>query len=346
MEGGLPPAHVGGAEVQAWELARRLARSHEVTVFTRRFDGLPAHEVLEDVRIVRTPFWPQPFSLVSHVAASVGTIRRYAPDLDALLCFRATPGGVIGALVKHLTGLPFCVSIRGGDWYFVAPHAWGRLLLRGVFAASSAVVVQAPRIRDEVQAGFPSVRPVVVPNGVEPDARTAHGDAVLFVGNLIARKGVPVLIEALRRLPGVRLVIAGDGPERPRLEELARGLDVEFAGALPPEQVRDLMVERGRLLVLPAVAGEGFPNVLLEAMSVGLPVVASDVAGVADLLQGGEAGALVPASDATALAAAVERLWSDADARARLGRAGKTASEQYAWSRVVPRIESLLEHLV
>lgn len=342
VETGLPPVKTGGAEVQAWALARRLALAHQVTVFTKRYTGLPAEETVEDVRIIRTRVFPSPVSLPFHILFSARTILKERDRLDVLLCFRATPGGVIGAFVKKRTGLPFCVSIRGGDWYFVAPHAWGRALLKFVFANTDQVVVQAPGIKKDIQATFADVSPAVIPNGVTADTREAQGDAVLFVGNLIPRKGVDVLLKAMRALPDIPVVIAGDGPERNRLEALSAGMKVTFLGRVKPEHVRDIMVEHGRVLVLPAVKGEGFPNVINEAMSVGLPVIASALAGIPDMLASGTAGCLVQPGSVEELRDAVCALYDDPQKRTAFSVAGKQAAGRYEWSLVAERwIETL-----
>lgn len=346
VESGLPPYSIGGAETQAWELSKRLARNHNVIIFTKHFTGLLTEEVVDHVRIIRTRVLSFPLSFVSHVANSVQAIRRVSEELDVLLCFRATPGGIIGAIVKRLTGLRFCTSIRGGDWYFVKIHRIGRWLLRWVFSKSDKVIVQAEQIAGEVMEQFSSISPVIVPNGITMDSRMANGRAVLFVGNLIKRKGIDVLAEAMRELPNTTLVIVGNGPERKILERKFMGYDVRFLGQVHPERVRDIMVKEGMILVLPAVSGEGFPNVIMEAMTVGLPVVASDIAGISNLLGEGNYGKLVPARDPIALANALRVLRGDEYERRRLGKLAKRAVEQYSWERVVIQYEHVLQSVL
>ncbi|MCK5850207.1 MAG: glycosyltransferase family 4 protein [Kiritimatiellae bacterium] len=343
VESGLPPAYVGGAEIQAWNLARCLAeRGHDVTVFTRCADGQKQKEQLENVEIVRILRRSGKIGFLRYIGATIMAIRKMADQLDMLLCFRITPGGVIGAGVRKLTGLPFCTSIRGGDWYFVEPKWWGMPLLRFVLRTSNKTIVQSSKISDDVKSMFPWLAPEIVPNGIEPCDGIADGESVIFVGNLIPRKGVDVLIEAMMDIPDAALVIAGDGPEKKRLMAMAKGMNVEFVGRLEPCDVREFMVRRGRVLVLPAVAGEGFPNVILEAMSVGLPVIASDIAGIGDLLEGGEAGKIVPPSDSALLRVAIEELLNNQDAWRELSRAGKKASQKYSWDQVSSLFESVL----
>jgi len=344
-----PDVRIGGAQVQAWELARRLAARHTVTLFTRRLRQMPAREERDGVDLVGTAVLPLPgLRMLSHIVFSAAAVLRQRPRPDVLLCFTTRPGGIIGLLARTFAGIPFCTSIRGGDWYFPRSTLAGRMMLRWVLPRSNRVIVQAGRIGGEVREMFPGVSPEVIPNGIEvsPGEEQARGERLLFVGNLLARKGLHVLLDALRQCRQVPLLIVGDGPERRRLQGLCEGLDVEFRGAIRPQQVRDLMKAEGKALVLPAVAGEGFPNVLMEAMAAGLPVVATDVAGIRDLLEDGQAGTIVPAGDATALASAIRALWEDEGARRRLAAAGRQAIARYDWHTVLPRYEEILSSVV
>jgi len=341
-----PDVRIGGAQVQAWELARRLAARHRVVLFTRRLNRMAEREVIDGVTVVRTRMLHLPgLRMLSHILFSVSAICRETPRPDALLCFTTHPGGVIGALARKLAGIPFCTSIRGGDWYFPRSTALGRSILRYAIPRSDRVIVQAARIRDEVREVFPDVDPVVVPNGIEIESggSNAHGKRLLFVGNLLRRKGVHVLLDALRQCPGVPLLIVGDGPERSSLTRLSEGMEVEFRGAVEPREAADLIRSEGRLLVLPAVAGEGFPNVLMEAMAAGLPVIATDVAGIRNLLEDGRVGVLVPPGDAGALGSAIRKLWDSEAERQKLAAAGMAAVKKYSWETVLPLYEEALK---
>jgi glycosyltransferase involved in cell wall biosynthesis len=170
--------------------------------------------------------------------------------------------------------------------------------------------------------------------GVDPDdfppvRHEGSGRRLLFVGRLAAVKGMPVLLEALAELvrerPDVRLVVAGDGPDRANLEALARRLglarNVEFRGYQSQAQVRQLLQETDAFVM--ASFAEGVPVVLMEAMAAGVPVVATQVAGVPELVEDGVSGFLVPPGDATSIASAVSRVLDDPDLRNRLGAAGR-----------------------
>ncbi|HNY26609.1 MAG TPA: glycosyltransferase, partial [Candidatus Sumerlaeota bacterium] len=173
----------------------------------------------------------------------------------------------------------------------------------------------------------------------------AHDPAVeepllLSVGRLCDTKGFPELVEACRLLRerGVAFScrIVGDGYMRDDLERQIResGLEgvVTIAGLLPRAAVRDLY-RRARLFVLPCVVTsrgdrDGLPNVIVEAMAMGLPVVASNISGIPEAVVEGETGRLTPPHDPGALAEAIQSLWEDPALRARMGRAGHARTRE------------------
>jgi len=143
---------------------------------------------------------------------------------------------------------------------------------------------------------------------------------------------------------GVPLVIAGEGPERGALEALTArlGAGVSFVGHLDAAALARAY-SAARVVVLAARRGEGLPNVLLEALAHGRPVVATPCAGTRDLIADGVNGLLVPPGDAEALAGALARLTSDAATAQRLASAGRASVERFAWERIEPRLEAALE---
>jgi glycosyltransferase involved in cell wall biosynthesis len=341
---------IGGTQRQAWHLARELAKRHEVIIFTRRVRGLTHNKASHHgVKIVYTTSLPTffgPVRYVTHVGVSVSEIRKRRNQLDVLICFTTTPSGVIGSLVKRLAGLPFCTLIRGKDWYRIQSNVFGRCLLHWVFKQSNRVVVQTARIAEQVKQTFPGTFPMVLPNGIDLDNRVARGDSLLFVGSLMKNKGVHLLLKAVEGLSDVPVVIAGEGKEKKKLEKMARGRNVVFLGSVHPDKIKDLMIERGRILTLPSVGWEALPNVLMEAMSVGLPVIAADFAGTRDLLEDGKRGVLVPPGDDKELRRAIVKLWFDDDLRAQFMRAGKGAIAAYSWDRVLPMYEAMVASIV
>jgi glycosyltransferase involved in cell wall biosynthesis len=155
---------------------------------------------------------------------------------------------------------------------------------------------------------------------------TEDAQPFLFVGRLRIRKGVEVLLEAMARFgDGAPLWIAGDGEHGPALrrqaEALGLGESVRFLGRVSAGQVRTLL-RRARCLVVPSTY-EGMPLVILEAMEAGLPVVASAVSGIPEVVVDGETGWLVPAEDPAALAGALAAVLEDPETARHRGEAGR-----------------------
>jgi phosphatidylinositol alpha-mannosyltransferase len=191
----------------------------------------------------------------------------------------------------------------------------------------------------------------VIPNGIDVGRfdgvkpRRPDGNTILYFGRLERRKGVRVLVDAFTRLkqrvPDARLVVLGDGPERRGSEAAVPAEfrdDVRFAGAWKDE---DLLAALGDAAVvcLPALGGESFGVVLLEAMAARRPLVATSIAGYAAVARDGVEALLVPPGDAGALSTALERLLGDRVLASALVKAGRARAEEFDWARVVAEVE-------
>ncbi len=354
--GHFPPGPFGGAELQAEGWARRLADRHRVTVVTRRDPPTqPAVEEREGFRVVRLPVSPVPLLRTAlDLAAVQRAVAGLVPRPDLLLCFQTFISGWAGVRAQARLGVPAVVWVRGEGEYRLRGSRAMRLLAPRVWAGARGVLVQSGAIRgallDELERAAPGVRAAVeaklevVPNGLDlPDAIAPPGGRVLTIGRLIPDKGMDTVIDAVAGVQGL-LTVAGEGPERSRLETRARahGMDARFTGYVARERL-DALYRDAWVLVLAARRGEGLPNVVLEAFAHGRPVVATPVAGVRDLVRDGVNGILVPPNDPRALRDALARLAHERGLAARLGRAGRETAEAFAWARVRPRLETQLE---
>lgn len=202
--------------------------------------------------------------------------------------------------------------------------------------------------------GVPASSIAVIPNGIDGAkfgerslARAPKAPRkVITVANLRPEKSHETLIAAAAELaadfPDVQFQIVGDGPRRAELEALVRARALErtvvFLGHR--EDVPDLL-DAADAFVLPS-RSEAFPNGAIEAMAAGLPVVASAVGGLLDLIEPNRTGLLVPPGNAAALATALRRLFSEPDLAARLGQAAQTQVRQrYSFERMVASFEEL-----
>ncbi len=250
----------------------------------------------------------------------------------------ASSSGTVAMLAAELGGFTFSISEHGPD-IFYAPEWWR---LDAKFSRALFVACISHFCRSQVLIWTPVERwhrVHIVHCGVDPAEfvprpHGGRGRRLLFTGRLAGVKGVPILLETLARLrerdPGLELTLAGDGPDRAKLEEEARRLGVadgvHFLGYQSSAQVRSLLQETD-VFVLPSFA-EGVPVVLMEAMASGVPVVATQVAGVSELVEDGVSGFVVPPGDVDALAGAIARLLDDSELRGRFGAAGRRAVER------------------
>ncbi len=339
----------GGSGVVAAEVASALAdRGHQVHVFSDDVPGRldPARPGVH-FHAAAAPAYAQlkhPLYGLALTSKIVDVARRdgldvihahYAiPHAAAAVLARAVlaadPGGTVPRLVTTLHGTD--ITLVGSDPSFL-PLTQYAITASDAVTTPSAWLAGATFERLAIPA---AVQIDVVPNFVDvdrfrPGDSPAHGVPVLVhVSNFrpVKRVGdVLAVFAAIRAERPARLRLVGDGPDRPGLEAevAARGLssDVEFLG----EQIDLPAVLRGADLFLLPSETESFGLVALEAMACGLPVVASAVGGLPEVIADGETGFLCPMGDVGAMAAAARRLLDDASERARLGAAGRRRAE-------------------
>ncbi|RWR29833.1 colanic acid biosynthesis glycosyltransferase WcaL [Sinirhodobacter populi] len=242
----------------------------------------------------------------------------------------------VAMLTSEMTGIPYSFTMHGPTEFFSA-HWWhiGEKVARASFVAAISHFCRSQLMYFSPAAAWDHIR--IVHCGVTPALYGPHqptpAPVVTFVGRLDAVKGTPLLIEAFARVAGAhpqaRLSVIGDGPERAactaRVAELGIGDRVTFHGYRNSDEVAD-MLRQSDMLVLPSFA-EGVPVVLMEAMASEIPVIASQVAGVGELVENGVSGFTIPAGDLDTLAARIDTLLSDPDLRARMGAAGRAKVE-------------------
>lgn len=316
----------------------RLGELHELDVmvavdFHSRWRG-PAGEPprLQHARASDFTFWYPPrigrslhgLSWYASLLAQHGA-RLGRQGYDLLLASWGYPDAVGTRWLARRLGLPYVVKVHGSDLNTQATSGLRRRQLASALRDARAVVAVSAALGDKaVELGVPGERVHVIYNGVDaelfrPGDRASarrmlglpeSGPLILYAGNLKPGKGCVDLLEAFASATGmpadVRLAFVGEGPARPTLARrlVEAGLEgrVLLAGARPHAELSRWM-QAADLLCLPSHA-EGVPNVVLEAMSCGLPVVATRVGGIPEVLPA-QAGAMVPPRDVPALARAL-----------------------------------------
>ncbi len=271
-------------------------------------------------------------------------LRRSRPDI--LYTLTGVPN-IWGRLFGHILGIRAIVS----SFRSLVDHQYERWLS----PLSTRVVCNAEVIREMLMEKFriDPGKAVCVPNGVDTevfcpfDGDLAPEPTILYVGRLVEQKDPQNLLEAFRmvveRVPGVHLVMVGNGHLRSEVEEyvLTHGLGERVLLKPGTTGIKPDM-QRAWVLAMPSNS-EGSPNAVLEAMSMGLPVVATRVGGLPALLGEGEAGMLVPPRDPPALAEALTALLRDRNRRDSLGRKARSrAVELYSVEKMVADTQRVL----
>lgn len=292
------------------------------------------------------------------------------PDLRALnprlVHAQFGRGGALALPIAQALAIPLVVTMHGGDATKDKHYAPGlfptiyQQRLPALLQETALFICVSAYIRDVLLArGFPAEKLIVNHCGVDipaaPPPRPDNdkgGGYILFAGRFVEKKGAGLLLEAARRLQtagtALKIVMVGDGPLAPALKKHAESLaNVEFPGWVSPAQLLRWMQGASALCVpsLTAAGGdsEGLPTVVLEAMALGTPVIASRHAGIPEAITHGEDGLLVAPGDIDALAAALKTVHDNPAAARSLGPAARRKAETHFNARTQSRrLEDLL----
>jgi glycosyltransferase involved in cell wall biosynthesis len=357
---GIWPPDVGGPATHGPDFARYLRdRGHAVEVVTMG-DGEPAERPVPVHVIARSrPFvvrYPQLAFAASKLARSADLV--YATATYAAAAAAAT--GARRALVVKLVSDPAFERARryglfkgtlesfqdGGG----GPRTRVLERLRTLSLRKASRIVVPSSYLAEIAGGWglDRARIDVVMNPAPPpvDVRAANLEprTFVFVGRLTEQKALPVLLEAIAAVPGARLDILGDGPERPVLDAtvaaLGLGERVRFLGAVPRDQVLEHLA--GARAAVLSSAWENLPHAAVEALAVGTPVIATAVGGVPEVVRDGSNGLLVPPNDASALALAMRTILVDDTLRERLASEAKRSVVAIGRDATYERLERIL----
>ncbi|SCL15249.1 (1-_4)-alpha-D-glucan synthase (UDP-glucose) [Micromonospora nigra] len=369
-----PPVLVGGLGRHVHALSVALATAgHHVTVVTRHTEGAPHEEYADGVRILRAAEDPVTFPLATDSLLAWTMAFNHTLTRAALRATESATYDVIHAhdwlvahtaitLAEHLD-IPLVTTIHAteaGRHQGWLPDDMNRTI-HGVehwlSTESGRVIVCSGYMRDQVTTlfGVPTEQIDVVPNGVDDRAWRARpravaaararfagaGPLVGYAGRLVYEKGVQHLVEAVpalrRRHPGLRVLIAGDGPYRSELEDRARQLDVDgtvrFTGFLDSTQLPAVLGATDATVV-PSLY-EPFGMVALEAAAAGAPLAVARTGGLAEIVEPGVTGVSFPHSDPQALAGAVGQLLGDEVFARRVARQARVmVGQRYGWATI------------
>jgi len=360
--------HIGGAEIQLQRLIPHLqARGFNVSVVTRKEKNLKSFEVVDGVSIYRVPS-PGPKLLAGAIFTLLATrlLSRLRPDIIHAHEILAPTSAAF--LTKYFHGWPFITTIhRGGvrgDIYKIKRRLFGMRRFNVLLQKVDAFIVISREIDDELaELNVPFEKRIFIPNGVDTevfappssDQKTQlreqlsipfHATVIVYLGRLVAEKRVDHLLRIWPQIktafPETLLLIIGTGSEETLLQGLA-GDGVRFTG-----QIRDSVryLKAADLYISPS-STEGLSLSLLEALSCGLPVLATSVGGARDVIQHNVNGYLIPPEDLSSLKNGLLTLLGDEALRTKLGQGGRQRIiSDYSLDSVADKLSDLYAGLI
>jgi glycogen(starch) synthase len=367
---------IGGTERQALKLARELMKEGiQVQVVTGRWTrGTPKRETVEGVRVFRNHTLWEFFGIKGfrklggylYILTLIWHLWRKRHTYDLIHVHALNYHTFAAVLVGRWLGRPVVTKLaNSGSASDIKKMRLGQqlalshLMMPIALHSDRFVALSRTGVQELVAAGVPGTRIAQIPNGVEISRRDERSYMLhspvrlIFVGRMHEQKGVDILLRSFRELrrrrPGkkISLRLVGDGPNRAKLMAMAERIKVsrhlEFVG--DRDDVAELL-EESDIFVLPSRA-EGLSNALLEAMSVGLPVVASNVPGNEGVIEHGHNGLLCKVDDPNSLATELTRLLDDTELREAIGRRARlTVEERYGLHSVARQYVQLYEELL
>ncbi|MBI2625988.1 MAG: glycosyltransferase family 4 protein [Candidatus Nealsonbacteria bacterium] len=346
---------IGGLETWTQNIAERLSPKAEVFVVTSRVADSAKNEVKNGVKIFRTSLFnlgDLSYSSPVHILTALPFIffksflLILSQKIDLLHC-QGFLGSCMGYCLSKITGMPYIVTVQRLE----EKNFFKKIVYRKAnvcIAASSAI----QKYFEEI--GCSNIE--VIPNGVDlkrfENLKKQQKDdfMVMTVARLEKVKGIDYLIGAFARpgllgRPGLKLLVIGDGSERNNLERLTKELNLEdkvkFVGQIPPEGIPEYLA-MADCFVLPSLK-EGFGIAVLEAMAAGVPVVASRVGGILDIVEDKKTGLLVEPGNVEDISQSIQRIFQDSALKEQLINNAMTELKRYDWQDIAEKVYKIYQ---
>lgn len=366
----------GGGGVACYQIAKELAKNHQVDYLTTAYKGLPKFEVVDGINVYRVSVLGRkelstatllsmltfsPSSLIKGIGLC--RINQY----DIINTHFVIPSGPSGVVLSKLFNMSIIMSIHGGDIYDPSkkwsPHKHFvlRKIITWLLNNSDKITAQSNNTKNNANKYYhPNKEITVIPLGfivpefkkiTRKELNLSEKEIILIsVGRLIKRKGYEYAIQAVSKLPhqNVKYLIIGDGPEEKNLKDLAKQLGVEdtvkFLGFVP-EDKKFQYLSISDIYVLSSLH-EGFGICLLEAMYCGLPIVSTDNGGQADFLVDGKNALMVPIEDNGSLAGQIETLIGRRTLRSQMSENNKTDIKKFYIENIAKEYETSIGNIL
>jgi N-acetyl-alpha-D-glucosaminyl L-malate synthase BshA len=351
-----PPKWLGGIEVITQNLVTELAKNkkNQFFVITKYDRGLKKRERINNFFVNRISCTEiKRLQVLIYMIKAIFEIKKLNPDI--VHCQSTIPG-----LAAFFSRKPYIVYCHGSDVYLASPLR--KKINNFVLRHASQVISLTKDMWEKIKNDY-NIDSIVIPNGIDTSKyklnrkkiRQNFGlkneKIILYIGTLKPVKGVKYLIAAFKKIseefPNTKLFIVGDGSERPKLEKLSKKLRLEdkviFFGKKSNDEIPNFAIASD-ILVLPSLS-ESFGVTLLEAMAAGLPIVASKVGGVPEIIKEGRNGFLVKPKNPAAIADRLKVLLENPDIRKKISRNNLKDVKKYSWNKIAKEIEKIYEKI-
>lgn len=365
----------GGAGNATHQTARHLVeQGHCVHVLTSALPAQSAVETIDGVVISRVPSYRRSmlecglFGAASYLVFAFFKLMRLARiyRYDLYQFYFGLPTGLLALYVHWVLRKPYVIALRGSDvpgydesgWFMAPLHGMLRPLTRYLWRNAAAVTVLSDGLRQIARRTVPDIDFKLITNGIDGtrfprkiDREQRRKIRLMTVCRMVRRKGLEHLIEAMRDLgrDRVELWLIGGGQEQAHVARLVHKLDLADDIWMPGYVRREMLpryYQQCDIFVLPSLS-ESFGQVLLEAMSTGLPIVATTVGGIPEIVHENRGGILIPPADSRAIVEAVRSLIASPERFAEMGRYNAEQTRQrYTWSFVATEYESVYRHVL
>lgn len=372
----LKPTSPGGAGLVVYNLAVQMAkRGHEIYVFTTAQNEDDSISRYGNITIIR---YKSNFTIGQGPIALKHLTKPFFSSIDLDIAHSHIgnlPAPIGGAIYAKRKNVPFVITHHGdwiGDYGTFCRRAgvffYNHLLCNWLCSQSDRIIAlsKSHLAGSKVLRKYQD-RTTIIPNGINPrdfeipqsqdDCKTTLNlpldtKIVLFLGSLTPRKGPQILLNAMksviRRHPDTYLVLSGSGSLKENLIETATTTSLKdsviFTGYVP-ENLKSSYYRAADIFVLPSLS-EAFPLTLLEAGAAGLPIIATDVGGISDILHDGINGYIAKTGDSEDLADKILSLLGDDELREEMGKKGQMLAKQYSWEKVTEETEKVYLDLI
>ena len=366
---------INGAIRCVYDHARKLAeRGHNVYLVTRKLYGTPAYENMEGIKVIRaspsyrrTSFWNKIGLFFSQMVLILMLHKKVR--FDVIHCHGTEPA--LSALpTKYLFKVPLILTTHSTPFLWPSWTWWKSpiefkvswLIAKFVVKNVSYIIAQSEGVKSymvDLHERSLAKKIRIIPTGVDEskfcksDGQKSEKPVVLFVGGLSRVKGIDTLFEAafkvLKAVPETLFLIAGEGPQQQNLEKMAEQLGIRnsviFKGSVTDDESLVDLYNTSTIVVLPSNVGGPVACTILEGMSVGKPVISTNVkGGIPDVIKNGETGILVRPGDAEELSSAIIKLLTKPELTKRMGDLGRKRVEtKYSLTYMIELLERLYE---